>query len=72
MWHTGDGSEVAAAKPRHMPRPVPQISTGREGKGAGSSAEGQGIIYAAVISAGRGIFTNELLCSQQGAGNVFP
>lgn len=39
-----DGSEVAGAKPWHMPGPVPQISAGREENRAGSSAGGQGII----------------------------
>lgn len=55
-----------------MPGPVPQIGAGREENRAGSSAGGQGIICADVISAGRGICTNETLCSQPGAGNIFP
>lgn len=67
-----DGSEVAGAKPQHMPGPVPQISTGREETEQGAELEVRTSSAAAVISAGRGSSTNEPLCSQQGAGNISP
>lgn len=73
MWHC---SEMAARWQEPNPSTCPGLcpKSARAGRRTeqGAVLEVRASSAAAVISAGRGIFTNEPLCSQQRAGNIFP
>lgn len=71
MWH---GSEMAARwqepNPGTCPGLCPRSALAGRRTEQGAVLEVRASSAAAVISAGRGISTNEPLCSQQGAGNI--